>query len=232
MTGWSPVARWAAAALTGLGVLLSAQRDPLLGQGTAPRFMPHPSTQEPARLVTLDMLKRWEQELSNWGRWGKDDQRGMLNLITPEKTKAALALVTEAKTGLDTGTFGENLHRMARVHPVTDHPAAASRLDALVARARSKHAVHRTQQRARNRATQVVVPRQLIPHAVRQTQDPLPDRHIGEHMIDEMGGALRHPAAAAAGTQRPALAGERDQPVQAAVTAAKPREPTGEPAAV
>lgn len=93
-------------------------------------FKPHPSTQDPKRLVTLDMLKRWEKELSNWGRWGKDDQRGLLNLITPEKTKAAMALVKEArtvtlqinpikKTGSDTGTFGENLHRMARVHPVT-----------------------------------------------------------------------------------------------------------------
>jgi len=93
-------------------------------------FKPHPSTQEPARLVTLDQLKRWEQELSNWGRWGKDDQRGVLNLVTPDKTRAALALVREAKTvtlqinpikktGSDTGTFGENLHRMARVHPVT-----------------------------------------------------------------------------------------------------------------
>lgn len=99
------------------------------GQGGA-TFTPHPSTQLPARLVTIDMLKRWEQELSNWGRWGKDDQRGMLNEITPERTKAALALVREArtvtlqinpikKTGSDTGTFGENLHRMARVHPVT-----------------------------------------------------------------------------------------------------------------
>ena len=99
------------------------------GQGGAP-FAPHPSTQLPARLVTIDMLKRWEQELSNWGRWGKDDQRGMLNEITPARTKAALALVREArtvtlqinpikKTGSDTGTFGENLHRMARVHPVT-----------------------------------------------------------------------------------------------------------------
>lgn len=112
----------AVALLTIPGVRLQGQG------GTPPR--PHPSTQEPARLVTLDMLKRWEQELSNWGRWGKDDQRGMLNLITPDKTKAALALVREAKTvtlqinpikktGSDTGTFGENLHRMARVHPVT-----------------------------------------------------------------------------------------------------------------
>ena len=28
-------------------------------------------------------------ELSNWGRWGKNDQLGALNLITPEKRKAA-----------------------------------------------------------------------------------------------------------------------------------------------
>lgn len=33
--------------------------------------------------------------LSNWGRWGKDDQRGALNLITPEKRKKAFALVNE-----------------------------------------------------------------------------------------------------------------------------------------
>ena len=33
--------------------------------------------------------------LSNWGRWGKDDQLGTFNLITPEKRKAALKLVRE-----------------------------------------------------------------------------------------------------------------------------------------
>ena len=58
--------------------------------------------------------------MSNWGRWGKEDQRGLLNLITPEKTKQALTLVKEAKTvtlqinpfkksGSDTGSFGENV---------------------------------------------------------------------------------------------------------------------------
>ena len=34
-------------------------------------------------------------ELSNWGRWGDDDQLGALNLITPEKRRQAAALVTE-----------------------------------------------------------------------------------------------------------------------------------------
>ena len=100
------------------------------GQGGGSAFKPHPSTQEPRRLVTLDKLKQWEKELSNWGRWGKDDQRGLLNLITPEKTKQATPLVKEGKTvtlqinpikktGSDTGGFGENVHRMARIDPKT-----------------------------------------------------------------------------------------------------------------
>ena len=34
-------------------------------------------------------------ELSNWGRWGKEDQRGTLNLITPEKRRQAIKLVRD-----------------------------------------------------------------------------------------------------------------------------------------
>jgi len=33
--------------------------------------------------------------LSNWGRWGDDDQSGTLNLITPEKRRQAASLVRE-----------------------------------------------------------------------------------------------------------------------------------------
>lgn len=33
------------------------------------------------------------QQVSNWGRWGKDDQLGTLNLITPERRRQAAALV-------------------------------------------------------------------------------------------------------------------------------------------
>ncbi len=100
------------------------------GQADTPSFKVHSSTQAPGRLVTLDTLKQWETQLSNWGRWGKEDQRGLLNLITPEKTKQALALVKNGKTvtlqinpikksGSDTGGFGENVHRMARIDPKT-----------------------------------------------------------------------------------------------------------------
>ena len=33
--------------------------------------------------------ERWKTELSNWGRWGKDDEIGALNLITPAKRRQA-----------------------------------------------------------------------------------------------------------------------------------------------
>ena len=37
----------------------------------------------------------WMESLSNWGRWGDDDQLGCLNLITPEKRLQAAALVQD-----------------------------------------------------------------------------------------------------------------------------------------
>ena len=55
------------------------------------------------------------KELSNWGRWGKDDQIGTLNNVTPEDVIAAGRLIKKGKTfalGLDlkekiqSGLFG------------------------------------------------------------------------------------------------------------------------------
>jgi len=46
-------------------------------------------------LVTKAQYEAWQTTLSNWGRWGKDDQLGTLNLVTPAKRRAALALVKE-----------------------------------------------------------------------------------------------------------------------------------------
>ncbi len=40
-------------------------------------------------------VERWMTELSNWGRWGKEDQLGAINLVTNEKRKEAAALVHE-----------------------------------------------------------------------------------------------------------------------------------------
>ncbi len=43
--------------------------------------------------VTKEQYDRWMTELSNWGRWGDDDQLGALNLITPAKRVEAAGLV-------------------------------------------------------------------------------------------------------------------------------------------
>ena len=43
-------------------------------------------------------VKELFEKLSNWGRWGKDDERGALNFITPEKRAAAGRLVQSGET--------------------------------------------------------------------------------------------------------------------------------------
>lgn len=48
--------------------------------------------------VTAAQYDRWKKDLSNWGRWGPDDQMGALNLITPEKRKQAAKLVADGVT--------------------------------------------------------------------------------------------------------------------------------------
>ena len=50
---------------------------------------------EPVKKVDKATVDIWMKELSNWGRWGKADQLGTVNLITPAKRKSAAALVKE-----------------------------------------------------------------------------------------------------------------------------------------
>ena len=52
----------------------------------------------PAPLVSAEQFDRWLTELSNWGRWGPDDELGAANLITAAKRAEAAALVTEGFT--------------------------------------------------------------------------------------------------------------------------------------
>src|SRR5690242_1642317 len=49
---------------------------------------------EPSRLNQADVGEMM-RAISNWGRWGKEDQLGALNLITPAKRKQAAAEVKE-----------------------------------------------------------------------------------------------------------------------------------------
>jgi hypothetical protein len=56
---------------------------------------PTPAAPATRQELTSEDIERWMTELSNWGRWGKDDQLGTVNLITPEKRKQAVALVKD-----------------------------------------------------------------------------------------------------------------------------------------
>lgn len=51
----------------------------------APAAPPAPSD----HVVTQETMDGWKQSLSNWGRWGAEDEKGTLNLITPEVRRRA-----------------------------------------------------------------------------------------------------------------------------------------------
>ncbi len=72
--------------------------------------------------VTKAQFDSWLQEISNWGRWGADDQLGTLNLITPEKSKAAAELVREGVTvslALDLNKQADELNANPFEHTLT-----------------------------------------------------------------------------------------------------------------
>ena len=49
-------------------------------------------------LPTEQEVKSWLRDRRNWGRWGKDDQRGAMNLVTPAKRAAAARLVKSGRS--------------------------------------------------------------------------------------------------------------------------------------
>jgi hypothetical protein len=127
----SPMRIKGARLLTGLSIVLAAVALAVgvpghtAGQerGVAAPIVPHPSTQEAAHRMTFEQVVAMEGALSNWGRWGKDDERGTLNLATPQKTLEALRLVTDGRVvslarfaslqkAIDSFTFGETRHAM------------------------------------------------------------------------------------------------------------------------
>ncbi|MCU1466582.1 MAG: putative cyclase [Actinomycetia bacterium] len=68
-------------------------------------------------------LAQLAARVSNWGRWGADDQRGTLNLITPEVVRRGIA---SARTGRSfslalpfdrTGPQWDNVHMPERTNP-------------------------------------------------------------------------------------------------------------------
>jgi len=64
---------------------------------------------------TPEDFVRLQKQLSNWNRWGANDQMGAVNLITPEKRKAAARLVREG--------MSYSMARNAEVKEAVDNPA-------------------------------------------------------------------------------------------------------------
>ena len=81
--------RYMLLAAVSVAIVVSLAGVATFGQQPAASAAPRPP-------VTKAQADRWMTELSNWGRWGKDDQLGTLNLITAQKRQQAMAL---AKTG-------------------------------------------------------------------------------------------------------------------------------------
>src|SRR2546422_4803289 len=50
------------------------------------------------RIPTRAEVQSYLHEQTNWGRWGKDDQQGAMNLITPEKKVQAASLVRSGRS--------------------------------------------------------------------------------------------------------------------------------------
>src|SRR5882762_1791302 len=65
--------------------------------------------------MTREIFDQWMTELSNWGRWGKEDELGAVNLITAAKRKQAAALVREGAS--------YSLARNAEKEKAPDNPA-------------------------------------------------------------------------------------------------------------
>ena len=65
--------------------------------------------------VTEVMVQQWMTDLSNWGRWGDDDQLGTLNLITAEKRLEAIGL---ARVGTSVSLSHNYLKEQAWTRPL------------------------------------------------------------------------------------------------------------------
>jgi len=79
-----------------VGFAISLAVVALVTSGTSAQQAPAPKP--PLNRVNKTQLDTWMQELSNWGRWGKDDVLGALHTVTPKKRLEAAALVRTGET--------------------------------------------------------------------------------------------------------------------------------------
>ena len=71
------------------------------------------------------------RRVSNWGRWGADDERGTLNFVTPEVIRRGAACVRTGRVfslGLSFGAEGPQIGQGGRVNPLHLMTATEGRL--------------------------------------------------------------------------------------------------------
>jgi kynurenine formamidase len=69
----------------------------------------------------MDRVRALAKTVSNWGRWGAEDERGTLNFITPDVVKRAAGLVRRGQVfslGLTFGAEGPQIGQGGRVNPM------------------------------------------------------------------------------------------------------------------
>jgi kynurenine formamidase len=79
----------------------------------------------------MDRVRELARRVSNWGRWGADDERGTLNFITPEVVRRAAACVRRGDVfslGLAFGADGPQIGQGGRVNPIHLMSAVDGRL--------------------------------------------------------------------------------------------------------
>src|SRR6185312_6552345 len=91
-----------------------------LAAGAAMAGMATPAAAQGARADSSPAdFVRLQKQLSNWGRWGAEDQMGAVNLITPAKRKAAIATVKEG--------VSFSMARNAEINKAVDNPVPIER---------------------------------------------------------------------------------------------------------
>jgi kynurenine formamidase len=111
-TEFSSPSRRDAIQLAAGAAIASIGASPVQAQGTRPS--------------TPEDFARLQKQLSNWGRWGAQDQMGAVNLITPAKRKAAIATVREG--------VSFSMARDAEIKEAVDNPAPIVRKTTRVGR--------------------------------------------------------------------------------------------------
>src|SRR5437762_1267646 len=68
-----------------------------------------------------ERLRALSRQVSNWGRWGPDDERGTVNFFTPETIRRGAAAVRRGvvfSLGLPLGADGPQIGQGGRFNPI------------------------------------------------------------------------------------------------------------------